>query len=239
MGRQIAFGRGFTTRVNYPQAVAFFAAQGIRFDPLPPLSGGLPGAALPDGDRGRAAAPAPRGARGALRVGSHAPVRVCRRLPAPRAEPRPLLARGLARIRPRPAPLRGARRLAGGDRPVRLGAGLAAGRLGRWHGAHDGARPGRVPGVVEGGVGGGLPARRRPARGPRRPVRRPLPCRVLRGGPGCRRGGWRVAAFPGRGEVARSRARHLRLRPRPPGPGSRATSPSLGCRSGSLPRTSR
>jgi hypothetical protein len=36
MGRQIAFGRGFTTRVNYPQAVAFFAARGIRFDPSRP-----------------------------------------------------------------------------------------------------------------------------------------------------------------------------------------------------------
>jgi|CZKI01.1.fsa_nt_gi hypothetical protein len=33
MGRQIALGEGFTTRVNYPQAVAFFGAQGVRFDP--------------------------------------------------------------------------------------------------------------------------------------------------------------------------------------------------------------
>jgi hypothetical protein len=36
MGRQIALGQGFTTRVNYPQAVAFFAAQGTRFDPSRP-----------------------------------------------------------------------------------------------------------------------------------------------------------------------------------------------------------
>ena len=36
MGRQIALGQGFTTRINYPQAVAFFAAQGIRFDPSRP-----------------------------------------------------------------------------------------------------------------------------------------------------------------------------------------------------------
>jgi hypothetical protein len=36
MARQIAGGEGFTTRVNYPQAVAFFAARGVRFDPLRP-----------------------------------------------------------------------------------------------------------------------------------------------------------------------------------------------------------
>ncbi len=36
MARQIAQGDGFTTRVNYPQAVAFFAARGVRFDPLRP-----------------------------------------------------------------------------------------------------------------------------------------------------------------------------------------------------------
>ncbi|HXQ81756.1 MAG TPA: hypothetical protein VN775_10605 [Opitutaceae bacterium] len=36
MASQIAQGEGFTTRVNYPQAVAFFGAQGIRFDPLRP-----------------------------------------------------------------------------------------------------------------------------------------------------------------------------------------------------------
>ena len=34
MAAQIARGEGFTTRVNYPQAVAFFAARGVRFDPF-------------------------------------------------------------------------------------------------------------------------------------------------------------------------------------------------------------
>ena len=32
MGRQIAQGSGFTTQVNYPQAVAFFRERGVRFD---------------------------------------------------------------------------------------------------------------------------------------------------------------------------------------------------------------
>jgi hypothetical protein len=36
MAGQIARGEGFTTRVNYPQAVAFFAARGVRFDPSRP-----------------------------------------------------------------------------------------------------------------------------------------------------------------------------------------------------------
>jgi hypothetical protein len=36
MARQIASGRGFTTRVNYPQAVAFLGARGVRFDPAVP-----------------------------------------------------------------------------------------------------------------------------------------------------------------------------------------------------------
>jgi hypothetical protein len=36
MGRQIASGAGFTTRVNYPQAVAFLGARGVRFDPAVP-----------------------------------------------------------------------------------------------------------------------------------------------------------------------------------------------------------
>jgi hypothetical protein len=36
MGRQIASGAGFTTRVNYPQAVAFFGARGVHFDPARP-----------------------------------------------------------------------------------------------------------------------------------------------------------------------------------------------------------
>jgi hypothetical protein len=36
MGRQIASGQGFTTRVNYPQAVAFLGARGVRFDPAAP-----------------------------------------------------------------------------------------------------------------------------------------------------------------------------------------------------------
>jgi hypothetical protein len=33
LGRQIASGEGFTTRVNYPQAVAYLGARGVRFDP--------------------------------------------------------------------------------------------------------------------------------------------------------------------------------------------------------------
>jgi hypothetical protein len=36
MARQIASGQGFTTRVNYPQAVAFLRARGVRFDPAVP-----------------------------------------------------------------------------------------------------------------------------------------------------------------------------------------------------------
>ena len=36
MARQIASGHGFTTRVNYPQAVAFLGARGLRFDPAVP-----------------------------------------------------------------------------------------------------------------------------------------------------------------------------------------------------------
>ena len=36
MARQIASGRGFTTRVNYPQAVAYLGARGVRFDPATP-----------------------------------------------------------------------------------------------------------------------------------------------------------------------------------------------------------
>jgi hypothetical protein len=36
MARQIASGEGFTTRVNYPQAVAFLRARGVRFDPAVP-----------------------------------------------------------------------------------------------------------------------------------------------------------------------------------------------------------
>jgi hypothetical protein len=36
MARQIASGAGFTTRVNYPQAVAFLAARGVRFDAAVP-----------------------------------------------------------------------------------------------------------------------------------------------------------------------------------------------------------
>ena len=36
MARQIAQGEGFTTRVNYPQAVAFFGARGDHFDPSRP-----------------------------------------------------------------------------------------------------------------------------------------------------------------------------------------------------------
>jgi len=32
MGRQIAAGEGFTTRVNYPEAVEFFGARGVHFD---------------------------------------------------------------------------------------------------------------------------------------------------------------------------------------------------------------
>ncbi|HEY1763398.1 MAG TPA: hypothetical protein VGF85_00655 [Opitutaceae bacterium] len=33
LGRQIAAGQGFTTQVNYPQAVAYLEARGIHFDP--------------------------------------------------------------------------------------------------------------------------------------------------------------------------------------------------------------
>jgi hypothetical protein len=36
MARQIARGDGFTTGVNYPQAAAFLAARGVRFDPARP-----------------------------------------------------------------------------------------------------------------------------------------------------------------------------------------------------------
>src|ERR1700689_2167121 len=36
LARQIARGAGFTTEVNYPQAVAFFGARGVRFDPHRP-----------------------------------------------------------------------------------------------------------------------------------------------------------------------------------------------------------
>jgi hypothetical protein len=36
MARQIATGHGFTTQVIYPQAVAFFRTQGVRFDPAVP-----------------------------------------------------------------------------------------------------------------------------------------------------------------------------------------------------------
>jgi len=36
MARQIARGEGFTTGVNYPQAVAFLGARGVPFDPLRP-----------------------------------------------------------------------------------------------------------------------------------------------------------------------------------------------------------
>jgi hypothetical protein len=36
MARQIAQGGGFTTGVNYPQAAAFFASRGLRFDPQRP-----------------------------------------------------------------------------------------------------------------------------------------------------------------------------------------------------------
>jgi hypothetical protein len=36
MARQIASGAGFTTRVNYPQEVAFMGARGVRFDPAVP-----------------------------------------------------------------------------------------------------------------------------------------------------------------------------------------------------------
>jgi hypothetical protein len=36
MARQIASGAGFTTKVNYPQAVAFLGARGMRFDPAVP-----------------------------------------------------------------------------------------------------------------------------------------------------------------------------------------------------------
>src|SRR5580658_1233713 len=36
MGRQLAAGRGFTTRINYPQAAAFLKGRGIAFDPAVP-----------------------------------------------------------------------------------------------------------------------------------------------------------------------------------------------------------
>jgi hypothetical protein len=36
LARQIATGHGFTTQVNYPQAVAYFKARGVRFDPATP-----------------------------------------------------------------------------------------------------------------------------------------------------------------------------------------------------------
>jgi hypothetical protein len=36
MARQLASGAGFTTRVNYPQAVAFLEKRGVRFDPAVP-----------------------------------------------------------------------------------------------------------------------------------------------------------------------------------------------------------
>src|SRR5271167_4191941 len=36
VARQIATGHGFTTQVIYPQAVAFFRARGVRFDPATP-----------------------------------------------------------------------------------------------------------------------------------------------------------------------------------------------------------
>jgi hypothetical protein len=36
LGRQIASGAGFTTRVNYPQAVAYLGERGVHFDPAVP-----------------------------------------------------------------------------------------------------------------------------------------------------------------------------------------------------------
>lgn len=36
IGRQIAYGQGFTTRVNYPQEVAYLKARGVAFDPSRP-----------------------------------------------------------------------------------------------------------------------------------------------------------------------------------------------------------
>jgi hypothetical protein len=36
MARQLASGLGFTTQVNYPQAVAYLGARGVRFDPAVP-----------------------------------------------------------------------------------------------------------------------------------------------------------------------------------------------------------
>jgi hypothetical protein len=36
IARQLASGAGFTTRVNYPQAVAYLGARGVRFDPAVP-----------------------------------------------------------------------------------------------------------------------------------------------------------------------------------------------------------
>jgi hypothetical protein len=36
MARQLASGAGFTTRVNYPQAVAYLGARGVHFDPAVP-----------------------------------------------------------------------------------------------------------------------------------------------------------------------------------------------------------
>ncbi len=36
MGLQIASGKGFTTHVNYPQAVAYLRERGVRFDPATP-----------------------------------------------------------------------------------------------------------------------------------------------------------------------------------------------------------
>jgi hypothetical protein len=64
LGRQLAGGRGFTTEVNYPQAVAFFAARGVHFDaavpypevyqaPLYPLAIAAALRALPSGLRER------------------------------------------------------------------------------------------------------------------------------------------------------------------------------------------
>src|SRR5476649_1860837 len=36
LGRQLAYGNGFTTRINYPQAAAFLRARGVHFDPAVP-----------------------------------------------------------------------------------------------------------------------------------------------------------------------------------------------------------
>ena len=104
MARQIASGHGFTTGVNYPQEVAFLRARGVHFRPRRPLSRGLPGAALPDGDCRRACDPAPRasGIRSSARR-PRPPYGYAGRLPPPGRQPRPLLARDLARVRPRPA----------------------------------------------------------------------------------------------------------------------------------------